>query len=120
MKTLAYFGCGIEPMDFTSFRYDRIILIDYNLANPNTILEEVIYGKKIINMACDAFVAIDLLKEQKIKLDCFISINEGLYEGGGFYPLNGSYFYLIYHQSLMIPIFIFMPQNIMVRLILNH
>lgn len=92
MKTLAYFGCGIEPMDFSSFRYDRIILIDYNLANPNTILEEVIDGKNIIKMACDAFVAIDLLKDQKIKLDCFISINEGLQEGGGFYPLNGSYF----------------------------
>jgi hypothetical protein len=35
----------------------------------------------------DAFPAIDYLKENKVKIDILVSINEGLYEGGGTYPI---------------------------------
>lgn len=91
MKTLAYFASGIKKMDFSTFEYDRIILVDYefdtglfNIKNENS--------KTIIRMSCDAITAVDILKSKKIKLDCFVSINEGLCEGGGHYPLNGEYF----------------------------
>ena len=92
MKTLAYFGCGIETMDFSDFQYDRIILIDYHLKIHNKNFEEVIENKIIIKMACAALDALAILKQKNIKLDCYISINEGLREGSGDYPLNSSYF----------------------------
>lgn len=91
MKTLAYFASGIEKMDFSTFEYDRIILVDYEFDTGlyNIKTEN---NKTIIRMSCDAITAVDLLKSKGIKLDCFISINEGLEEGGGYYPLNGEYF----------------------------
>ena len=92
MKTLAYFGCGIEEMDFSNFNYDRIILVDYHLKIHNKNFEEVIEKKIIIKMACASLDAIAILKQKNIKVDCYISINEGLIEGHGDYPLNGSYF----------------------------
>jgi hypothetical protein len=91
MKTIAYFASGIEKMDLSSFGYDRIILVDngFKTGEYNIKIEN---NKTIIRMGCDAITAVDILKDKKIKLDCFISINEGLYEGGGNYPLNGEYF----------------------------
>jgi hypothetical protein len=91
MKTLAYFASGTEEMDFSAFDYDRIILVDngYKTGNYNLKIKN---NKIIIKMACDSIEAVEILKEKDIKLDCFLSINEGLYEGGGHYPLNGEYF----------------------------
>jgi hypothetical protein len=91
MKTLAYFASGTEEMDFSDFDYDRIILVDnsYKTGSYNLKVEN---NKTIIKMACDSIEAVEILKEKEIKLDCFIAINEGLFEGGGHYPLNGEYF----------------------------
>lgn len=79
IKTLAYFGFGIEVEDFSDFDYDQIILVNLCLDISKTILTAIVDYKKIIKMACDALVKIDLLKEQKIKLDYFINIKEGLH-----------------------------------------
>ena len=91
MKTFAYFASGIEKMDFSNFDYDRIILVDYDFKTGEYDIK-VESNKTVIRMSCDAIAAVDILKSKKIKLDCFVSINEGLVEGGGFYPLNGEYF----------------------------
>ena len=91
MKTLAYFASGKTEMDFSTFNYDRIILVD-NEFNTGLYYSKTENNKTIIRMSCDAITAVDILKDKKIKLDCFISINEGLHEGGGHYPLNGEYF----------------------------
>jgi hypothetical protein len=91
MKTLAYFASGIEKMDFSTFEYDRIILVDYEF-DTGLYNIQTENSKTIIRMSCDAITAVDLLKSKGIKLDCFVSINEGLEEGGGYYPLNGEYF----------------------------
>jgi hypothetical protein len=91
MKTLAYFASGKDKMDFSTFNYDRIILVD-NGFTTSSFSETIENNKLVIRMSCDSIKAIDILKKKKIKLDCFISINEGLFEGGGHYPLNGEYF----------------------------
>jgi len=99
MRTFAYFASGIEKMDFSTFEYDRIILVDYEFDTGlyNVKTES---NKTVIRMSCDAIAAVDILKSKKIKLDCFVSINEGLVEGGGFYPLNGEYFLSYLSQIL--------------------
>jgi hypothetical protein len=40
----------------------------------------------------DAIAAVYILKQLKVKIDCFIAIQEGLYEGGGRYAINSNYF----------------------------
>ena len=60
MKTLAYFASGIEKMDFSTFDYDRIILVDYEF---DTGLDNIKTenNKTIIRMSCDPIIAVDLL-----------------------------------------------------------
>lgn len=83
--TAAYFASGITPMNLSSWGLENLILID------NGFLKTEMNGN-IWKLKCDAIEAVDILREKGIKLDVYISINEGLNEGGGKYPLNGQYF----------------------------
>ena len=92
MKTLAYFASGIH-FDFDKLnliQFDKIILIDYNFKFNNSKIKQI--NNKILLLKMDAFEAVDYLISKNIKLDCFMSLNEGLCEGGGYYPMNGFYF----------------------------
>lgn len=90
MKTLAYFASGTH-IDFErlkSIQFDQIILVNHHLSNRR--IKKL--NSRILLLSMDAFEAVDYLQNENIKLDAFISLNEGLCEGGGDYPLNGFYF----------------------------
>ncbi len=82
---VAYFASGNRPMDLKSWDIDLLILVDNSFHKSE-------FGEKIWEIKSDAIEAVDLLASKGIKLDVFISINEGLNEGGGNYPLNGQFF----------------------------
>ena len=92
MKTLAYFASGlIEDFDkIDKIDFDRIILIDYEFDIQNSKVKKI--SPKILILKMDAMEAVRYLIKNKIKIDCFMSLNEGLEEGAGVYPLNGFYF----------------------------
>ena len=81
----AYFASGTSPMNLESWGLEKLILVDKTFSRTEM-------NGNVWKLKCDAFEAVDILKEKGIKLDIFISINEGLSEGGPDYPLNGEYF----------------------------
>ena len=92
MKTLAYFASGTK-FDFDKLNlieFDQIILIDTNFKFNNSKVKKI--GSKILLLKMEAMEAVDYLVREKVQLDCFVSLNEGLCEGGGYYPMNGFYF----------------------------
>ena len=91
--TAAYFASGTTPMNLDSWWLEKLILIDKSFQKTEMI-------GKVWKLKCDAFKAVDILKEKGIKLDVFISINEGLCEGGGEYPMNGQFFLAYLMQIL--------------------
>ncbi|GAB4143326.1 MAG: hypothetical protein Fur0041_18410 [Bacteroidia bacterium] len=84
-QTLAYMACGTQKMNLNALPYRHCFLSDRSFKNS--------YQKNnFICLAGDAIKALKYLRNKDQKLDCFISINEGLLEGGGDYPLNGEFF----------------------------
>jgi hypothetical protein len=94
---LAYFACGpidrIPVGDFSP--YDTIVLVDRHLGleklenHPNR--DELLSGRFIL-LQSDAIAAVDMLQWMGVRLDAYLAWNEGLFEGGGDYHLNGRYF----------------------------
>jgi hypothetical protein len=84
MSTLLYLASGNYRPIYEDLDFDQIILVDRNmklhLPQPADSKVELIRG--------DALPAIKRLKERKgLKINCLVSVNEGLYEGGGDYPI---------------------------------
>jgi len=84
MKTLLYLASGGYHPEYDTLPFDRMIFVDRSES----------YGKsypkndhriRFINE--DALIAVDILKKEGAKIDCLVSVNEGLYEGGGTYPV---------------------------------
>ncbi len=57
-----------------------------------TTIPKMIVEDGIICLGMDCIQAVQLLKNIDWKIDCFVSINEGLYEGGGYYAINSGMF----------------------------
>jgi len=86
--------------------FDMIITFDYKLQRIDS--EKSVYGwdieksnptaKKIFKrgkvycLEMDCLEAVEYFQREKIMIDCFICLNEGLYEGGGYYPINSDKF----------------------------
>jgi hypothetical protein len=47
---------------------------------------------KVICLGMDCLDAVNYLAHLKVKIDCFVALNEGLYEGGGKFAINGDMF----------------------------
>lgn len=86
-KTLVYFASGnrVDP-EYKNLGYDNVILVDY------TFKGCTFDGEKVFCLSLDAIVAVYILKQLNVKIDCFIATNEGLFEGGGHYAINSNYF----------------------------
>lgn len=84
MKTLLYLASGPYYEEYESLPYDKVILVDsastYANYRPGN-------NSKVEFMNMDAMYTIKALKERNIKIDCLVSLNEGLLEGGGLYPI---------------------------------
>lgn len=86
-KTLVYFASGSTiDKEYKNLSYDNVILVDY------TFKGCTFDGEKVFCLSMDAIVAVYILKQLKVKIDCFIATNEGLFEGGGRYAINSNYF----------------------------
>jgi hypothetical protein len=88
MKNLVYFASGLYKEDYQNLPYDNIYLIDSRFRfNTN----QQITGK-VTCLKMDALEAANHLIDNKIFIDCFVSINEGLFGGGGNYVINSDAF----------------------------
>ncbi|NJK94724.1 MAG: hypothetical protein HC905_07205 [Bacteroidales bacterium] len=63
-------------------RFDQIFLVNEQHQ------KNCIINNRIVCLKADAVDAVELFKKYLMRFDYFTAINEGLYEGGGKYPLN--------------------------------
>lgn len=96
MKTLLYLASGNYYQDYENLPYDKVILVDANSFSHGF---HPPFGSKVKCMKMDALQAIQQLKTENIQIDCLVSINEGLAEGGGSYPI-----FLDFLMGYIIPI----------------
>jgi len=90
MTTLVYFASGPNKKEYQDLHFDKIYLIDncFKKGKWNNVYSE----GKVICIGMDCLESIAFLKKEKVKIDCFVSLNEGLYEGGGSYAINSDMF----------------------------
>lgn len=84
MKTLRYLASGTYNPDYEQLPYDHIICVDYCPSIGKSYPKQ---PTKVRFIQSDALLAIEQLRNEKIQIDCLVSMNEGLDEGGGIYPL---------------------------------
>ena len=81
-RTLLYIASGPYKPIYEKLPYDRVILVDSEFTG-----ERPPYSSKVRLMEMDALVAIRQLRKDGVQIHAFVSLNEGLDEGGGFYPI---------------------------------
>lgn len=83
-KVLLYLASGSYVDMYENLEYDLQIYVD-RLSDLKKTFPDA--NKKILFIGKDALCAIDELKKENIKIDTLVSLNEGLYGGGGNYPI---------------------------------
>lgn len=85
MSTLLYLASGDYNPKYEDLNFDEIILIDKS----SRLGANIPKNSKVKLITMDALAAIRVLKKRRknIKIDCLVSVNEGLFEGGGDYPM---------------------------------
>ena len=96
-RTLLYMASGGYRDDYEKLTYEKVILVDKSSKNRNVDLPN---NSKVTFLNMEATSAIDYLKSKKIKVDCLVLINEGLYQGGGIYPFFSDFFIGLIHPIL--------------------
>ena len=98
-KTLVYFASGPYKKRYELLPYDQIYLVDYCFAGRSNHKIagsdknfKVSKSGKVICLAMDCLCAVEFLQHHKIKIDCFVALNEGLFEGGGSIAMNSDMF----------------------------
>jgi len=84
MKTLLYLASGGYYPEYATLPFDRLIFVDKSQGYAKSFPKN---DPRIRFIAADALIAIDMLKQEGVKVDCLVSVNEGLNEGGGNYPI---------------------------------
>jgi hypothetical protein len=84
MKTLLYLASGFCYPEYADLPFDKMIFVDRDRSLASSYKP---YSPKIEFIGKDALLAIDQLKSSNLKIDCLVSVNEGLYQGGGDYPV---------------------------------
>lgn len=83
-STLLYLASGPYCPDYENLPFDLLIFVDKDLevgtSFPNNHPRVRFIGK-------DALEAMDDLYQEGITIDCLVSLNEGLDDGGGIYPM---------------------------------
>jgi len=85
MSTLLYLASGDYNPKYEDLNFDEIILVDKS----SRLGANIPKNSKVKLITMDALAAIRVLKKRRgnIKIDCLVSVNEGLFEGGGDYPM---------------------------------
>lgn len=84
MKTLLYLASGVYNPAYENLPYDQIICVDRCSELVRTYPRQ---GSKVRFIGRDALFAIDQLKDEGVQVHALVSMNEGLFEGGGSYPI---------------------------------
>jgi hypothetical protein len=84
MRTLLYLASGAYREAFQDLPFDRMIFVDRCQGYAQNYPKN---DSRIRFIPTDALIAIDMLKQEGVKIDCLVSVNEGLEEGGGTYPI---------------------------------
>ena len=84
MKTLLYLASGEYYPEYESLPFERLIFVDRSQSFAKSYPKN---NPRIRFIAADALLAIDMLKQEGVKIDCLVSLNEGMNEGGGTYPI---------------------------------
>lgn len=92
MKTLVYFASGHIKDEYQELDFDKIYLIDNCFRHRWSTYDNAFTEGKITCLGMDCLHSIRFLKRENVKIDYFVSLNEGLYEGGGSYPINSDMF----------------------------
>lgn len=92
MRTLVYFASGCDRYEYQELDFDRIILIDNCFKNGRRYPKIIFNKGKLTCLGMDCLKSVEYLKNENIKIDCFVSLNEGLDEGGGSYAINSDFF----------------------------
>ena len=92
MKTLVYFASGPCKAAYRNLEFDKIYLIDNCFQGKARNSEDCLANEKIVCLGMDCLKAVDYLRRMNVRIDCFVSLNEGLWEGGGSYAINSDMF----------------------------
>ena len=85
-RTLLYLASGAYSSEYEKLPYEKVILIDKSI--PQSFAQAVnTTSQKVEIINSDALEGIKQLKDRNITIDCLVSLNEGLQEGGGEYPI---------------------------------
>jgi hypothetical protein len=84
MTTLLYLASGGYNPSYENLPFEQIICVDANKGFQPTYPKQ---HTKVRFIGTDALFAIDQLIEEQVHIDCLVSMNEGLDEGGGSYPI---------------------------------
>lgn len=93
---MAYFASGPCKAIYESLPFEKIYLVDHyfkgkgNRRNGTPDIQ-VSQSGKIICLGMDCLDAVIYLKQHNVKIDTFVSLNEGLYEGGGSYAISSDF-----------------------------
>jgi hypothetical protein len=91
MHTLVYFASGPIRKEYQDLDFDRIYLVD-NCFKRRHSENHIFSVGKVICIGMDCLESIKYLIKEDVHIDCFVSLNEGLSEGGGSYALNSDMF----------------------------
>src|SRR5438034_5417277 len=92
MKTLVYFASGQYKEEYQDLDFDRIYLVDNCFRNRQNYEGTFSTKGKVKCIGMDCLESIEFLKKEDVLIDCFVSLNEGLGEGGGSYAINSDMF----------------------------
>jgi len=92
VKILVYFASGPIKKEYDDLNFDKIYLIDSCFKNSRQYSKSIFSDGKITCVGMDCLESVAFLKQENVKIDCFVSLNEGLYEGGGSYAINSDFF----------------------------
>lgn len=84
MKTLLYLASGAYSPQYSSLPFDKMFFVDCDTGLKRSYPEPPTHIRFI---GKDALLSIDQLKRDNVHIDCLVVINEGLFEGGGSYPM---------------------------------
>lgn len=85
-KNLIYFASGTRMREgYEDLPFDNVVLVDKCFKQPVSV------KGKVICIGLTALHATSWFKELKIKFSSIVILQEGLWEGGATYPLNGNW-----------------------------
>jgi hypothetical protein len=82
-RNLLYLASGSYHPIYEQLNFDNIYLVDHKFGNNQNGNSD----SKVKIIAKDALLAIDELKSKNIRFDAVVSLNDGMLEGGGTYPI---------------------------------